>query len=29
MKIVELMQLPPEDHDLAWLQQALQAAVEL
>jgi Mn-containing catalase len=29
MKIVELMQLPPDDHDLAWLQQALQAAVEL
>ncbi|MGH3601894.1 MAG: ferritin-like domain-containing protein, partial [Pseudonocardiaceae bacterium] len=29
MKILELMQLPPDDHDLAWLQQALQAAVEL
>ena len=28
-KIVELMQVAPEEHDLAWLQESLQAAVEL
>jgi hypothetical protein len=28
-KIVELMQVAPEDHDLQWLQESLQAAVEL
>jgi len=28
-KIVELMQVAPEEHDLQWLQESLQAAVEL
>ena len=28
-KIVELMQVAPEEHYLAWLQESLQAAVEL
>ncbi|WP_165074594.1 ferritin-like domain-containing protein [Paludisphaera rhizosphaerae] len=27
--IVELMKVPPEDHDLAWLKRSLQAAVQL
>jgi hypothetical protein len=28
-KIVELMQVPPTQHDLAWLKKSVQAAVEL
>ncbi len=29
MNIVQLMQVPPPQHDLAWLQEALQAAIQL
>src|SRR5262245_41189128 len=29
MKIVELMEVAPADHDLPWLKEALQAAVQL
>lgn len=29
LKIKDLMRLPVDDHDLNWLQQALQAAIEL
>lgn len=28
-KIIELMQIPPENHDLGWLLKALQSAIEL
>lgn len=29
MRIVELMQVPSSQHDLVWLKEALQAAIEL